>query len=123
MQRLYMELQLMTYLMYLRIMPNLKGYTYLKEAALRLCEDEKLKFHMSNTLYKELADRFGEKVSLFDRALRHAVEVSYRRDGIQQFEKKLKIDFSERKPSAKEIICVLAEKIKMDAYEKFGVPA
>ena len=116
----YMEEKLIIYLMQLRITPNLKGYAYIKEAAMRVCQNSSKKSHMSNNLFKELSEEFGDKVNLLDRALRHAVDVSFKREGISYFEKVTQIMFSENKPSAKEIICVLAEMLKLDLYQKYN---
>lgn len=119
MLKMYMEEKLIVYLMYLKITPNLKGYTYIKEAVMRICQDNDKKNKMSNNLFKELSEEYGDKVSLLDRSLRHAVDVSYKRNGIKDFERVTRVDFSENKPSAKEIICVLVEILKLDLYDKF----
>ena len=119
MRELFMEERIMVYLMQLRITPNLKGYQYLKAVIKRVCEDESLKFKMSSRLFKEVAPQFNEKPTLFDRALRHATVVSYNRDGIEHFENLAKVRFSIRKPSAREMICVLAEKLKVELCYKF----
>lgn len=116
----FIEIRVMTYLMMLKITPNLKGYTYFKECIIRLLEDGKLRHKMSKGLFIEMANRFNDKPHLFDRALRHAVDVSYKRNGIRCLERKIKLEFSNDKPSAKEILCYLAEKIKIDVYQKYN---
>lgn len=118
MKRLYLEAQLIIYLIVLRITPNLKGYNYLKEAVLRVCEDDSKKIKMSNNLYLELARDFNEKPALIDRALRHALEVAYKRDGFIEFERFTKFNFICEKPTAKELICFLAEKLNLDYYKE-----
>lgn len=119
--KLFIEEKIMVYLMLLKITPNLKGYKYIKAAVMKICEDESLKYQMANKLYKEIAPEFGEKPSLFDRALRHAVDVSFNREGIHQFERAAKVYFSMPRPSAREVICVLAEKLRIDVYNEFAV--
>ena len=123
MEELYMEEKIMIYLMHLKITPNLKGYKYMKEAALRLCKNSGKKYYKTNELIKELSSEMGEKASLYDRAIRHAVEVSFKRDGIRAFERFMRIDFSVSKPTAKEILHVLAEKLKVEVGQKFHAQA
>lgn len=117
--RAFMEERLIVYLMQLKITPNLKGYAYIKEAVMRVCENSEKKHNMSTNLFKELAEHFGNKVSLLDRSLRHAIEVSYKRGGIEEFERVMDINISSHKPSVKEVICMLAEKLRLDLYRAF----
>lgn len=120
-KKCFLEEKLIVYLMQMKITPNLKGYTYIKEAALRVCENSSKKRQMTNVLFKELAEEFGEKPSLLDRALRHAIEVSFKRNGIHDLERMISVYFTEKKPSPKEIICILAEKLNLDLYQEFMV--
>ena len=107
----------MVYLMQLSITPNLKGYHYIKAASLEISKDENKKIKMRSRLFIELSNFFNEKPLLFERAVRHAVEVSYKLKGIERFEKSLHIRFSQEKPSVGELICVLAEKANLEYYQ------
>lgn len=114
MKEIFIEEKLIVYLMMLKITPNLKGYTYMKETVKRLCMHEEKKMHMTTGIYREVAEYFHEKPSLFDRALRHAVEVSYKKNGIEDFERATKFEFPIPKPTARDVICMLAEKVAID---------
>ena len=114
MKRAFMEERLIVYLMILKITPNLKGYRYIKEAAMLVCENGANTYRTTKNLFKEIAEIFGEKQTLLDRALRHAIEVSYKRDGIEAFEKATNISFFDDKPSVKDVVYVLAEKLSID---------
>ena len=63
-----------------------------------------------------LYDHGGFEISqdLIDRAMRHAIDVSYKRGGIVDFEKRMKIDFSNDKPTPRELLCTMAEKVMVE---------
>ena len=102
------------YLMMLKITPNLKGYVYLSECAIRIFEDSTKKFNINNKLYNDIALKYDEKPSLIQRAVRHAIEVSAKRDGLSDFEKFTKTEFYSSKPSPRELLCVLVERTMID---------
>lgn len=112
--RALMELKSIFYLMLLQITPNLKGYRYFKEAIIKVCEDGSKKHNMSKVLFKELAEMTGDNVSVVDRTLRHALKKGYERNGIKILRRELDLEIDDDKPSVKEIICLLAEKLALD---------
>ena len=112
--RSFIEMRMIVYLLVLKITPNLDGYKYLKEAVIRVCEDFTKKYNMTKILFKEISDKEGKNVFVVDRALRHALKRSYDQDGILALERKMDFDFASPKPSAKEVICALAEKLSME---------
>lgn len=108
------EEKLTIYLLVLKITPNLKGYDLIKEGVRKILQDTSKKHNMNQRLYLELANAFNFDMDLVDKAMRNAVDVSYKRGGICDFEKGFNIDFSSPKPSPKELICILSEKIILD---------
>lgn len=108
------EENLTIYLLVLKITPNLKGYDLIKEGVRKILQDSSKKHNMSQGLYFELAEDFGFDIDLVDRAMRNAIDVSYKRGGICDFERTYNIDFSSPKPTPKELICILSEKIVLD---------
>ena len=102
--------RLSVYLMVLKITPNLKGYQILKDCALRVYEDSAKKHRIHENLYLDLAERYNQNATLIQRALRHAIEVSSKRNGIKDFERLMDIEFFDDKPSPRELICVLVER-------------
>lgn len=109
-----MEIRTMLYLMLLQITPNLKGYRYLKEAIIKVCEDNSKKHNMSKVLFKELSEMTGDNISVVDRTLRHALKKSRDRNGTKFLRRELNLEIDNDNPSVKEIICLLAEKLNLD---------
>lgn len=108
------EEKLTIYLMVLKITPNLKGYDLIKEGVRKILQDPSKKHNVNQRLYLELANIFNFDMDLVDRAMRNAIEVSFKRGGIEDFERTFKIDFTSSKPSPRELICILSEKIMLD---------
>lgn len=111
---LFLEERLTIYLLILKISPNLRGYAFLKEGVKKNVEDSTKKHNVNNRLYSELASEFEISQDLIDRAMRHAIDVSYKRGGIVDFEKRMKIDFSNDKPTPRELLCTMAEKVMVE---------
>ena len=106
----FLEERLSVYLMILKIAPNLKGYYFLKEGVKKIAQDTSKKFNVGNGLYTEIAQENGIKKDLVDRAMRHAIEVSIKRNGISDFERVMSVSFKTDKPTPRELLCILAEK-------------
>ena len=111
---LKIEEDLTIYLLVLKITPNLKGYDLIKEGVKIILQDLSKKHHVNQRLYFELANSFDFDMDLVDKAMRNAIDVSYKRGGICDFEKSFHIDFSSQKPTPRELICILSEKIVLD---------
>ena len=107
--------RLTVFLLLLKISPNLLGHDFFKEGAKKIIKDNDKKFNVGVGLYKEIASDNGVKQDLVDRAMRHAIDVSFRRNGISDFEKTCNINLSITKPSSKELLCVLAEMALMES--------
>ena len=88
---LLIEEKLSLFLIMLKISPNLKGYTFFKEGAKKIINDNDKKFKVGVGLYQEIASDNGVKLDIVDRAMRHAIEVSYKRNGIADFERGMHI--------------------------------
>ncbi len=110
----FLEERICMYMMLLKITPNLKGYKYLKECIKQIYADSTKKFKIKEKLYFSVAQKFQEKVCNIDRALRHAVMVSFNKNGIEDFEKFLHFHFYNDKPSPRELLCVLVERVIVD---------
>ncbi len=109
-----LDRQLTIYLMVLKISPNLKGYSYIKSCIEKIYKDNSKKINVNKYLYPEVAKEFNVDKSLIDRSMRHAIEVSVKRDGIRDFERFASFEFDRDKPTPKDLISLLAEKAKLD---------
>lgn len=109
-----LQLQLNTYMMVLKISPNLKGYSYLVDGAFKIIKDMTKKHNVNKRLYAELAEEYNVDKDLIDRAMRHCIIASKRKNGLEDFEKYSRFEFSCEKPTPRELLCVLAEKATLD---------
>ncbi len=103
------------YLMMLKIMPNLNGYNFIKECAKLILKDSTLKFNIHNRLFNEVGDMFDVKADIVDRSLRHAIDVSIKHNGIKDFQKFVKVEFYNDRPSPRELLCVLVERAVVES--------
>ncbi|MBE7073921.1 MAG: hypothetical protein E7379_02385 [Clostridiales bacterium] len=115
---LLIEEKLSMLLILLKIFPNLRGYELFKEGVKRIINDKDKKNNVGINLYQELADDYDLKLDLVDRAMRHCLDVSFKRNGIVDFEKNCCVRFSCVKPRPKEVLCLLAEKVVLDVSKE-----
>lgn len=110
----FIEERLSLYLMLLKITPNLKGHAFFKECAKKILDDPTLKFNIHDKLFKNIADMFDETIYMVARSLRHAIEVSLKREGIRDFERYTKVELFNPKPSPRELLCILVERVMVE---------
>lgn len=70
-----MENQIRKTLMRLRVPASVKGYNYLKDAVLIVLEDENKR--ITKVIYPEIAKKYRTTPSRVERAIRHAIELSW----------------------------------------------
>ncbi len=107
--------RLSVYLMILKITPNLKGYIYLKDCAKKIFKDSTMKFNVNNKLLKDIAVENQESIIIVERALRHAIDVCSKRKGLESFAKFAKVEFYSSKPSPRELLCILVERVAVES--------
>ena len=108
-RQMIIEERLSIFLILLKISPNLSGYDFFKSGAKKIIDDGSKKFNVGSGLYLEIANERGVKKDLVDRAMRHAIDVSVKRNGLCDFEKCMNVSFSGIKPTPRELLCMLAE--------------
>ena len=97
----------------LGISPSTVGSLHLTEAVKMMIERPELKMSITKGLYKELAEKFNTKCANVERAIRHALDVSFAKNRIIELNKIFKVKIYKRaeRPSNSEIIALLAERI------------
>ena len=115
-ERFILEKEIALYLLVLKISPSLKGYTYIMSGTCKIAQDMSKKHNVTNRLYNEISEEFKVNKNLIDRAMRHAIDVSIKRNGIADFERFSSFDFSSDKPTPRELLAILAEKAVIDKY-------
>jgi two-component system response regulator (stage 0 sporulation protein A) len=106
----------------LGIPSHIKGYQYIREAIGIIYEHPETIGGITKELYPELADRFNTTVSRVERAIRHAIEVSWNRANWELMEDIFgnSVDIDKAKPTNSEFIVTIADKLKLE-FRKVGV--
>ena len=76
---------------------------------------------ITKELYPEIADRYDTSVQRVERAIRHAIEVSWNRGDIDLMDEIFghSVDIDKAKPTNSEFIATIADKLKLE-YAKVG---
>jgi two-component system response regulator (stage 0 sporulation protein A) len=72
----------------LGVPPHIKGFLFLKEAVILVCEDETHLMRITKSLYPSIAERYDSTPQRVERSIRNAVELTFERgnvDWIAQF--------------------------------------
>lgn len=105
----------------LGIPSHIKGYQFLRDAVGLIFERPEMIGGITKELYPELAHRYETTVSRVERAIRHAVEISWNRGDIDLMEKLFghSVDIDKSKPTNSEFIVTIADKLRLD-FHKVG---
>lgn len=106
----------------LGIPSHIKGYQYIREAIGIIYERPEIIGGITKELYPELAVKFDTTVSRVERAIRHAIEVSWNRGNYYLMEEIFghSVDIDKAKPTNSEFIVTIADKLKLEG-NKIGV--
>ena len=106
----------------LGIPSHIKGYQFLRDAVSMIFENPDIIGGITKELYPELASRYDTTVSRVERAIRHAVEISWNRGDIDLMEKIFghSVYIDRAKPTNSEFIVTIADKLRLD-FHKVGV--
>ena len=97
---------------------NIKGYQYVREAISMVYTNPDIVGGITKELYPELASKFDTTVSRVERAIRHAIEVSWNRGDWDLMEEVFghSVDIDKAKPTNSEFIVTIADKLKLEQY-------
>lgn len=95
---------------------HIKGYQYVREAISMIYEKPEMVGGITKELYPELASKFDTTVSRVERAIRHAIEVSWNRGDWDLMEDIFghSVDVDKAKPTNSEFIVTLADKLRLE---------
>ena len=95
---------------------HIKGYQYIRDSILILYDNPDIIGGITKELYPEIASRFNTSVSRVERAIRHAIEVSWNRGNIDLMEEIFghSVDYDKAKPTNSEFIVTVADKLKIE---------
>ena len=102
----------------LGIPSHIKGYQYIREGVGIIFEHPETIGGITKELYPELASRFETTVSRVERAIRHAIEVSWNRGDWHLMEEIFgnSVDIDKAKPTNSEFMVTIADKLRLDYH-------
>ena len=102
----------------LGIPSHIKGYQYIRDGVHMIFENPDMIGGITKELYPELANKFDTTVSRVERAIRHAIEVSWNRGNWDLMEDIFgnSVDIDRAKPTNSEFIVTVADKLRLDYH-------
>lgn len=103
----------------LGIPSHIKGYQYIREDVSIIFERPETIGGITKELYPKLASKFDTTVSRVERAIRHAIEVSWNRGDWELMEEIFghSVDIDKAKPTNSEFIVTVADKLRLEHYK------
>ena len=94
---------------------HIKGYQYLREAIMMAVEDIDMLGSITKILYPTIAKKYQTTASRVERAIRHAIEVAWRRGKMETLDALFgyTINTGKGKPTNSEFIALIADKIRL----------
>lgn len=102
----------------LGIPSHIKGYQYIRDAVSIIYERPGVIGGITKELYPELAEKYETTVSRVERAIRHAIEVSWNRGDWDYMEEIFghSVDIDKAKPTNSEFMVTIADKLRLDYH-------
>lgn len=100
----------------LGIPSHIKGYQYIREGIGLMYNDPSLIGAITKEMYPNIAERYETTSSRVERAIRHAIEVSWNRGDYDLMEEIFghSVDYDRAKPTNSEFIATLADKLRLE---------
>ena len=113
------ETRVSTLLHELGIPSHIRGYEYIREGVLLLYAEDGMATKVTRQLYPKIADKYRTTSSRVERAIRHAIEISWTRGDIKLMENLFgnSIDFDRSRPTNSEFLTTVADKFRLDSKE------
>ena len=98
---------------------HIKGYTFIKEGINLIYNDPSMANAITKELYPFIAKKYETTASRVERAIRHAIEVSWNRANWELMEEIFgySVDIDKAKATNSEFIVTLADKLRLDYHE------
>lgn len=110
------QLRVSTLLHNLGVPSQVKGYQYLRESILMLYESSSLIGAITKEVYPCIAKRYNTTSSRVERAIRHAIEISWNRADYDMMNKIFghSIDYDRAKPTNSEFIATISDALRLE---------
>lgn len=98
---------------------HIKGYQYIREGISIIYENPDVIGGITKELYPDIASKFETTVSRVERAIRHAIEVSWNRGNWDLMEEIFghSVDIDKAKPTNSEFIVTVADKLRLEFHQ------
>lgn len=95
---------------------HIKGYQYIREGISMVYDNPEIVGGITKELYPDIASKFDTTVSRVERAIRHAIEVSWNRGNWDFMEEVFghSVDIDKAKPTNSEFIVTIADKLRLE---------
>jgi len=95
---------------------HIKGYQYIREGITILYDKPEMIGGITKELYPDIASKYSTTVSRVERAIRHAIEVSWNRGDWDFMEEVFghSVDIDKAKPTNSEFIATVADKLRLE---------
>lgn len=113
------EVEVSSLLHNLGIPSHVRGYQYIREGVLLLYQSSKVVTLVTKEIYPEIANRYNTTSSRVERAIRHAIEISWVRGDLKLMERIFgnSIDFERSKPTNSEFLTTIADRLRLNQRE------
>jgi len=100
----------------LGIPSHIKGYQYIREAIEMVYDNPGLIGGITKELYPEISNKYDTSVTRVERAIRHAIEVSWNRGDWDLMEEIFghSVDYDRAKPTNSEFIVTVSDKLRLE---------
>ena len=109
------EVEISKLLHSLGIPSHIRGYQYIRESVYIMYQNPDMIGGITKCIYPEIANRFETTASRVERAIRHAIEVSWTRGDYEMMEELFghSVDYDRSKPTNSEFIATLADSLRL----------
>lgn len=101
---------------------HIKGYQYIREGISIVYDRPEVIGGITKELYPDIARTFSTTVSRVERAIRHAIEVSWNRGNWDLMEEIFghSVDIDKAKPTNSEFIVTVADKLRLEHHKSYA---
>lgn len=99
---------------------HIKGYQYIRDGIMMIYDNPEIIGGITKELYPDVASKYNTTVSRVERAIRHAIEVSWNRGNWDLMEEVFghSVDIDKAKPTNSEFIVTIADKLRLEFMKK-----
>ena len=95
---------------------HIKGYQYIREGVSIIYSNPRIVGGITKELYPQIAEKYNSTSSRVERAIRHAIEISWNRANWDLMEELFgySVDIDKAKPTNSEFIVTIADKLRLE---------